>query len=57
MLGDKAWLAVRDPVQKCDTIEVRALCRSENFVHTKLKKKKRFLYGPHFVHGGIVMLI
>ena len=35
-------------------VEVRALCRPVKFFHTDLDKP--FLYGPRFVHGGIVML-
>ena len=35
-------------------VEVRALCRQVKFFHTDLNKP--FLYGPHFVHVGIVML-
>ena len=31
-----------------------ALCRPVKFFHTDLDKP--FLYGPRFVHGGIVML-
>ena len=37
-----------------DGVEVRALCRPAKFFHTDLDKL--FLYGPRFVHGGIVML-
>jgi hypothetical protein len=37
-----------------DGVEVRALCRPVKFFHTDLDKP--FLYGPRFVHGGIVML-
>ena len=37
-----------------DGVEVRALCRPVNFFHTDLDKP--FLYGPRFVHRGIVML-
>ena len=37
-----------------DGVEVRALCRPIKFFHTDLDKP--FLYGPRFVHGGIVML-
>ena len=37
-----------------DGVEVRALCRPVKFFHTDLDKP--FLYGPCFVHGGIVML-
>ena len=37
-----------------DGVEVRALCRSVKFFHNNLDKP--FLYGPHFVHQGIVML-
>jgi hypothetical protein len=37
-----------------DGVEVRALCRPVKFFHTDLDKS--FLYGPRFVHGGIVML-
>ena len=37
-----------------DGVEVRALCRPVKFFHTDLDKS--FLYEPHFVHGGIVML-
>jgi hypothetical protein len=37
-----------------DGIEVRALCRPVKFFHTDLDKP--FLYGPRFVHAGIVML-
>jgi hypothetical protein len=35
-------------------VEVRALCRPVKLFHTDLDKQ--FLYGPRFVHGGIVML-
>jgi hypothetical protein len=35
-------------------VEVRALCRPVKFFHTDLDKP--FLYGPRFVHRGIVML-
>ena len=37
-----------------DGVEVRALCRPVKFFHTDLNKP--FLYGPRFVHWGIVML-
>jgi hypothetical protein len=37
-----------------DGVEVGALCRPVKFFHTDLNKL--FLFGPHFVHGGIVML-
>jgi hypothetical protein len=37
-----------------DVVEVRVLCRPVKFFHTDLDKT--FLYGPCFVHGGIVML-
>ena len=37
-----------------DVVEVRALCRPVKFLHTNLDKL--VLYGPRFVHGGIVML-
>jgi hypothetical protein len=37
-----------------DGVEVRALCRPVKFFHTDINKP--FLYGPRFVHGGIVML-
>ena len=37
-----------------DVVEVRALCKPVKFFHTDLDKP--FLYGPQFVHGGIVML-
>jgi hypothetical protein len=37
-----------------DKVEVRALCRPVKFFHTDLDKP--FLYGPHFVHGDIVIL-
>ena len=37
-----------------DGVEVRALCRLVKFFHTDLNKQ--FLYGPRFVHRGIVML-
>jgi hypothetical protein len=37
-----------------DRVEVRALCRPVKFFHTDLNKP--FLYGPRFVHRGIVML-
>jgi hypothetical protein len=37
-----------------DGVEVTALCRPVKFFHTDLDKL--FMYGPHFVHGGIVML-
>ena len=35
-------------------VEVRALCRPVKFFHTDLDKP--YLYGPHFVHRGIIML-
>ena len=35
-------------------VEFRALCRPVMFFHTDLEKP--LLYGPHFVHGGIVLL-
>ena len=35
-------------------VEVRALCRPVEFFHPIFDKS--FLYGYHFVHGGIVML-
>jgi hypothetical protein len=34
-------------------VEVRALCRPVKFLHTDLDKT--FLYGPRFVHEGIVI--
>ena len=37
-----------------DGVEVRTLCRPIKFFYTNLDKP--FLYGSHFVHGGIVML-
>jgi hypothetical protein len=37
-----------------DVVEVRAMCRSVKFFHTEFDKP--FLYGPRFVHGGIVKL-
>ena len=37
-----------------EEVEVRALCRPVKFFHTNLNKP--FLYGPRFVHRGIVML-
>ena len=37
-----------------DGVEVRALSRPVKFFHTDLDKP--LLYGPRFVHGGIVML-
>ena len=37
-----------------DGVEVRALCRPVKFFHNDLNKP--LLYGPRFVHGGIVML-
>ena len=37
-----------------DEVEVRVLCRPVKFFHTDLDKP--FLYGPSFVHRGIVML-
>ena len=37
-----------------DGVEVRALCKPVKFFHTDLDKP--FLYGPRFLHGGIVML-
>ena len=37
-----------------DKVEVRALCKPVKFIHTDLGKP--FLYGPRFVHRGIVML-
>lgn len=35
-------------------VEVRALCKLLMFFHTSLGKP--YLYGPHFVHRGIVIL-
>uniref|UniRef100_A0A8K9WR88 [histone H3]-trimethyl-L-lysine(9) demethylase n=1 Tax=Oncorhynchus mykiss TaxID=8022 RepID=A0A8K9WR88_ONCMY len=35
-------------------VKVRAMCRPVKFFHIDLNKL--FLYGPRFVHGGIVML-
>jgi hypothetical protein len=37
-----------------DEVEVKALCRPVKFFHTDLDKP--FLYGPRFVHEGILML-
>ena len=37
-----------------DGVEARVLCRPVKFFHTDLDKP--FLYGPCFVHRGIVML-
>jgi hypothetical protein len=37
-----------------DGVEVRALCRPVKFFHIDFNKT--FLYRPHFVHRGIVML-
>ena len=37
-----------------DGVEFRVLCRPVKFFHTDLNKP--LLYGPHFVHRGIVML-
>ena len=37
-----------------DWVEVRALCRPVKFFHSYLDKP--FLYGPHFVYWGIVIL-
>jgi hypothetical protein len=37
-----------------DGVEVMARCRPVKFFHTDLNKQ--FLYVPHIVHGGIVML-
>jgi hypothetical protein len=37
-----------------DGVEVRGLCNPVKFFHTDLNKL--FLYGPCFVHWGIVML-
>ena len=37
-----------------DGVDVRALCGPVKFFHTDLDSP--FLYGPHFVHRGIVML-
>ena len=37
-----------------NVVVVRALCRPVKFFHTDLTKP--FLYGPGFVHRGIVML-
>lgn len=53
MLGDKVWLAVGVSVHPkgVGPEEVRALCRTVNFFHTK-----PFLCGPGFVHGAIVVL-
>jgi hypothetical protein len=36
-----------------DGVEVRALCRPVKFFHVDFDKP--FLYGPHFLHRGIVM--
>ena len=56
MLGDRSGLqSALQFIQKVfDGIEVRALRRPVTFFHTDLNKL--FLYGPRFVHGGIVML-
>uniref|UniRef100_A0A674DXE6 Signal transducing adaptor molecule (SH3 domain and ITAM motif) 2 n=1 Tax=Salmo trutta TaxID=8032 RepID=A0A674DXE6_SALTR len=35
-------------------VKVRTLCRPVKFFHTDLDKP--FLYGPRFVHGGVVLL-
>ena len=37
-----------------DGVEVRVLCRPVKFFHTDLDKP--FMYGPCFIHSGIVML-
>ena len=37
-----------------DGVEVRALCMPGKFLHTDLDKM--FLYGPHLVHEGIVIM-
>jgi hypothetical protein len=37
-----------------DGVTVRDLCRPVKFFHIDLDKP--FLYGSHFVHGGVVML-
>ena len=52
MLGDYIWLQFIP--EMFDGFEVRALCRPVKFFHTDLDKP--FLYGPHLVYGGIVML-
>ena len=58
-VGHRCW-AIR-PGSACqfipkvfNRVEDRALCRPVKFFHTDLDKQ--FLYGPCFVHGGIVML-
>jgi hypothetical protein len=38
-----------------DGVKIRALCRLVKFFHTDLNKT--FMYGLHFLHRGIVMLI
>ena len=56
MLGDKAWFAVGVPIHPKDVrwFGVRALSMPVQYFHINLDKP--FLYGPRFVHGGIVML-
>ena len=56
MLGDEAWLAVGVPIHPkgVDWVEVRDLCRQVKLLNTNLNKL--FLYGPRFVHGGIVTM-
>ena len=41
-------------IPKMFKVEVRATCKPVKFFHTDLDKP--FLYGPRFVHVGIVML-
>jgi hypothetical protein len=63
IIADRRWFWVIRPGSQSafqfipklmDAVEVRALCRPVKFFHTNLDKP--FLYGPRFVHWGIVML-
>ena len=55
MLGDWGSQSTFQFIPKVfDGVEVRDLCKPVKFFHTNLDKP--FLYGPRFVHGGIVML-
>jgi hypothetical protein len=53
-LGLARWSAFKFIEKVFDGVEVRTLCRPVKFFHADLNKP--FLYGPRFVHRGIVML-
>jgi hypothetical protein len=50
VVGHCCWACIAE----FDRVEIRALCKLVKFFHTDLDKL--FLYGPCFVHRGIVML-